>query len=53
MMFLWLTADCCGIGGDVDLVSCWMEEVIGKTASINLVDGPPRVGEGVGGKTNR
>ena len=48
-MFFWLTADCCGIGGDVESVSCWMEEVVGKTASIDLVDRPPRVGKGVGG----
>ena len=56
MLFSRLTADCCGIvvmftgaGGGVDWVSGWMEAVVGKTASIDLVDGVPRVGGGVGG----
>ena len=56
VLFSRLTADCCGIfvmctgaGGGVDWVSCCMEAVVGKTASIDLVDGVPRVGGGVGG----
>ena len=47
-MFSWLTADCCGLGGAVDLVSCWMEEVAGKTASINSLGGLP-LGRGFNG----
>ena len=47
-MFSWLTTDCCGLGGAVDFVSCWMEEVAGKTGSIDSLGGLP-LGRGLNG----